>query len=134
MALSSLTQLTYDQFRALTITSFPYPSKRSSTGNPDNRVTVQLSGWVGTDVLVFTILDQPAISVNLGYSNASTNILGVTVNPGSAPTTVTTYWTVNMGAGASGTDWSITYNVSDGSTSTGSWTFTKGKPSEPFKG
>lgn len=134
MALSSLTQLTEDQYNRLGISSFPAPPSRSSTGNPDSRITVQLGGWVGTDVLAFKIVDQPSIDANVGYSNASTNILGVTVTNGSSPGTVTTYWTVNMGSGASGTNWTITFNVSDGATSTGTWIFTKGKPPEPFKG
>lgn len=127
MSLSNLTSLTQAQYRALIITPFPFPPNRSSSGNPDTRVSVQLGGWVGTDVLAFIVNNAANADSSLSIENATTQILKVEVAPGSNPNTLDTYWTVNMGAGASGTDWQITYNVADGNVDTGRWVFVKGK-------
>lgn len=127
MALSNLTSLTYDQYRQLQITPFTQFPIVSSGGSPDRRINVQLGGWVGTDVLAFIVTDQANADSSLSIENATTNILKVDVSTDSNPDTDATYWTIDMGAGASGTDWQITFDVADGNVDTGKWVFTKGK-------
>jgi hypothetical protein len=126
MSLSALTPLTEAQYRALTITPFVRPPQVSRIGNPDSRVGIQLGGWVGTDVLAFTITDQAGASSDLCIDGRNSDTLDVGVIGGINPT-LTQYWTVNMGEGASGTDWEISYGVSNGGVSTGTWVFVKGK-------
>ena len=131
MALSSLTQLTQQQYQALTITPFPKPPSKSTTGNPDNKVAVQLGGWVGTDVLAFTIMESASTDSSLIIDPIISATLDLNVTQGSDPTSQITYWTVNMGPGASGTDWEITFSVEANNTDTGKWKFVKGKGDEP---
>ncbi len=127
MALSSLTSLTADQYRALTITPFPVPPGKTSSGSPDNRVGIQLGGWVGTDVLAFTVTDAVSTDSSLSIDTANTNTLDLNVTTDNDPSTEITYWTVNMGTGASGTNWQISFAVEANNTNTGTWVFVKGK-------
>jgi hypothetical protein len=127
MAVSNLTQLTQSQYQALTITPFPTPPVVTETGNPDDRVSVNLGGWVGTSVLAFTVENQASASSSLTIQSATGNVLNASVVRSSSPTASISYWTVNMGAGASGTDWEISVNVSDGTVNTGTWVFVKSK-------
>lgn len=127
MALSSLTQLTEAQYRALTITPFSSPPQVTCVGNPDSRIGIQLGGWVGTSVLAFTITDQAGVNSGLGIDRRNTDTLDVGVTNGVNPSAITQYWTVNMGEGASGTNWQISYGVNNGTVSTGTWIFVKGK-------
>lgn len=127
MALSSLTSLTYEQYRELQITPFTHSPIVSSGGSPDRRINVQLAGWVGTDLLAFTVTDDADADSSLSIENGDDNILKVDVSTDSNPDIDVTYWTIDMGAGASGSDWQITFDVADGNVDTGKWVFVKGK-------
>ncbi len=127
MALTLLTSLTYAQYRALTITPFSSPPSRSSTGNPNNKVGMQLSGWVGTSVLAFTVNEAASTDSSITIDPDNTNTLDVDIIADSDPNSEITYWTVDMGAGANGTNWQLSFQVDDGGTDTGTWVFTKGK-------
>ncbi len=133
MALSTLTQLTQAQYAALSISPFFSPPGVSSNGNPDPRINIQLGGWVGTNVLAFTITDQASTDSSLTIDSRSTNTLTANVTNGGSPTPQTTYWTVNMGQSGSGSSWQISYAVTNGSTTTGTWIFVKGKATEEIK-
>lgn len=126
MSLSNLTSLTQTQYRALPIIPFQEFPICSSSGNPDNRVSIQLGGWVGSDVMAFIVSNVANSDSSLGIERTTSDIL-VNVATSSNPAVVESFWTVNMGAGASGMDWQITFDVTDGNTDTGKWVFTKGK-------
>ena len=127
MALTNLTSLTAAQYRALQISGFSKAPSRTSSGNPDSRISIQLGGWVGTSIMAFTISNQANISSGLTVnSNTATNTINADVVPGSNPASLVTYWTVDMGANASNSNWSLSYQVDDGDTDTGTWVFTKG--------
>jgi len=127
MALTNLTSLTQAQYQALNINSFSTPPVISSTGNPDGAIAPQLGGWVGTDVLAFMILNGQNTNSGLSIDPRNTNTIDANVVPGSNPSTVTTYWTVNMGTNASNGNWEISVQVDANNTNTGTWKFTKGK-------
>ena len=127
MALSSLTPHTAEQYRALNITSFSNPPSSSTIGNPDNNVGVQLGGWVGTDVLAFTISEAASTDFSLAVDTINANTLDINVTSDSDPTAEITYWTVNMGSNAKSSDWQISFLVEANSTNTGTWKFVKGK-------
>ncbi|MEO6131804.1 MAG: hypothetical protein ABIQ02_08140 [Saprospiraceae bacterium] len=127
MSLTNLTQLTAAQYRALQITPFQKPPGVSSSGNPDSRVSFQLGGWAGTDVLAFTVTDQATANCGLSINGtASTNTLIANVANASNPSSTILYWTVNMGTGASNGDWQLSITVNDGDVNTGTWVFVKG--------
>lgn len=132
MALSSLTPLTYTQWRTLNITPFPIAPGQSTVGSPDNRVGFTLAGWVGTNLIAFTMTQQAMINTNLNIDTITVNTLDATINPGSNPTSQTTYWTIDMGQNASGGNWQLSFQVDDGNTDTGKWVFTKGKGDDDF--
>jgi len=131
MALSSLTPLTQAQYRALPITPFPIPPKRTTDGNPDNNVAVLLGGWVGTDVLAFTISEAANNDSSLTIDNPIDGTLDLNVTTDSDPSAKLTYWTINMGPGASGSSWQISFIVENNNTNTGTWKFVKGKGVDP---
>ena len=133
MALSSLTPLTQAEYRALQITPFPIPPKRTTDGNPDNNVGVLLGGWVGTDVLAFTISEAASTDFSLKIDPTTGGALDINVTTDSDPTSEMTYWTVNMGPGASGTNWEISFIVEKNNTDTGKWKFVKGKSPDDHK-
>src|SRR4029453_3051929 len=132
MAISNLTPLTYTQWRALTITPFSIAPSQSTIGTPDNRISVSLAGWVGTNLIAFTMTQQALINTALIIDTINNNTLDATINPGSNPTAQTTYWTVDMGQNGSGGNWQLSFQVDDGSTDTGKWVFTKGKGDDDF--
>ncbi len=127
MALSSLTSLTEAQYLALNITPFPIPPVVSSSGDPDSRISIQLGGWVGTDVLAFTVTNQANASSNLVIDSTSTNTVDANINNGISPTAQSTYWTINMGTNASSSNWEISVQVDANNRNTGTWKFVKGK-------
>jgi len=131
MALSSLTAYTPEQYRALGITSFQFPPSRTSTGSPDNKIAINLGGWVGTNLLAFTLTDAPNSVSGVTIDTDATNTIMVNVVPGVNPSGITTYWTVDMGTGASGTNWEFSCLVEFNNTNTGTWKFVKGKSTEP---
>ena len=134
MALSNLRAYTAQQYAALGITAFPFPPTRSSTGTPDNKITVNLGGWVGTNLLAFTLTDAPNSVSGVIIDTEATNTILTNLVAGVNPTGITTYWTVDMGTGASGTNWEITIAVDANNTNTGTWKFVKGKGTEPKTG
>jgi len=131
MALTNLTPLTLSQYRALSITPISPPPGISSSGNPDSNVGIQLGGWVGTSVMAFTVTDAANTDSSVAIDATTANQLDVNVRTDTDPGVEITYWTVDMGAGASGTSWQISYDVADNNVSTGKWVFTKGKAADP---
>jgi len=131
MALSNLTSYTADQYRALGITPFQFPPSRTSTGSPDTRIDINLGGWVGTNLLAFTLYDAPNSVSGIIIDTAATNTILTNITSGVNPSGITTYWTVDMGAGASGTNWDFSCEVESNNTNTGTWKFVKGKSTEP---
>jgi len=125
MALSNLKSYTYEQYRALNITSFALPPTKTPTGDPNPNASVSLAGWVGDNLIAFTVSNGVNIltSVTLDERN---NWVAVTVTSFSPANANTTYWTIDLGTGAKSTDWSVTYDVAGGN-KTGTWTFVKGK-------
>lgn len=131
MAISSLTSLTEAEYSDLNITPFPFPPSVSTSGNPDNRISIQLGGWVGTDVLAFTVTNQANASSNLCIDTSTTNTVDANINAGISPTAQATYWTINMGSNASSGNWEISVQVDANNTNTGAWKFVKGKGEDP---
>ncbi|HUR31900.1 MAG TPA: hypothetical protein VMZ69_10750 [Saprospiraceae bacterium] len=127
MAISNLTSLTAAQYSQLQISSFPSPPSISFTGSPDRNIGIQLGGWVGTDVLAFMVNEAVGFDTTINIDSIDLNTLDLNVTTDSDPTAETTYWTVNMGAGASSSNWQISMVVEAGGTKTGKWIFTKGK-------
>jgi len=130
MAFANLTQLTYEQYRALTsaFTSPPYSSK---TGTPDPRVTLSLGGWVSDTLMKFTIQSVADSGAGASIVDPENKTVTVTItdNPG-APGSIS-YWSVECGANdARQTDWTINFDVIANNRSTGKWVFRKGS-SEP---
>jgi hypothetical protein len=126
MAISNLQSLTSDQYRALSISSFQFPPKLTTSGSPDQNVSVGLAGWVGTDTIAFTVTTAANNTSGLNVDGSVVNMIDLNVNTGTSSSLVT-YWTINMGANAKGTDWSLSFDVSANNRSTGKWTFVKGK-------
>lgn len=127
MALSNLTSLTAAEYAALQINNFPSPPIISFTGSPDRNIGIQLGGWVGTDVLAFMVNEAVSTDTSISVDTGETNTLDLNVTSDSDPTAETTYWTINMGAGASGSSWEISMVVEANGTKTGTWKFVKGK-------
>lgn len=127
MSLTNLTQLTEAQYRALQLTSFQKSPGVSSSGSPDSRVSFQLGGWVGTDVLAFIVTVQATANCGLSINGtASTNTLTANVANAANPSSNILYWTVNMGSGSKGSNWQLSITVNDGDVNTGTWVFVKG--------
>ena len=131
MALSNLRAYTYSQYQALGINGFLVPPTRSSTGSPDNKITVNLGGWVGTNLIAFTLYDAANSVSSVIIDTDATNTILLNVTAGTNPNGITTYWTADMGSGASGTNWEISFEVEANNTSTGTWKFVKGKGTDP---
>lgn len=127
MAISKLTSLTYDQYRALTITPFQITPGKSQTGTPDPNAQINLAGWVGTDTIAFTINDNAGTQASLTIDTVNPNTIDLTVASNISPNAILTYWTVNMGANAISSNWQLSFDVAANNTNTGTWKFVKGK-------
>lgn len=127
MAISKLTSLTYDQYRALTITPFQIAPSKSQTGSPDPNAQINLAGWVGTDTIAFTINDNAGTQASLSIDTVNPNTLDLNVTNNISPTAIVTYWTVNMGNNAINNNWDLSFDVAANNTNTGTWKFVKGK-------
>jgi hypothetical protein len=127
MAISNLTSLTAAQYSQLQITSFPSPPSISFTGNPDRNIGIQLSGWVGTDVLAFMVNEAVSTDTSINIDSREPDTLDLNVTSDSDPTAETTYWTINMGPGASSSNWQISMVVEANGSKTGTWVYAKGK-------
>ena len=127
MAISRLTSLTYDQYRALIITPFQIPPTVTSSGTPDPNAQITLAGWVGTDVIAFTVLDSVGTQARLNIDLVNPNTIDLNVISILSTSAITTYWTVNMGANAINNNWELNYDVAANNTNTGKWKFVKGK-------
>ncbi len=127
MALTSVAQLTQAQYRALNITPLQTPPKVTEDGDPDPDVTITLGGWVGNNVMAFTInnTDETGVTVTPDPDPKSTT-LTVTVSDDPFADGAITYWTVNCGTDGSNAEWTLTYAVNGKGTS-GKWVFVKGK-------
>ena len=127
MAISALTQLTYEQFRALTITPFPIPPSKTQIGNPDPNAQITLAGWVGTDLIAFSVVDSGSTQAALNIDARNPNTINLNVTPVVGPSATSSYWSVNMGSNAIGSNWELSYAVAANNTNTGAWKFVKGK-------
>lgn len=127
MAISKLTSLTYDQYRALTITPFQITPGKSQTGTPDPNAQINLAGWVGTDTIAFTVSDNAGTQAGLNIDTGTPNTIDLNVTPNINPAAILTYWTINMGENAINSQWQISFDVAASGRGTGTWVFTKGK-------
>jgi len=133
MSISRLNAYTAEQFQALGITPFQFPPSRTTTGNPDNRIAINLAGWAGTNLLAFTLFDAANSVSGVGIDTDAINTILTNITSGFNPSGITTYWTADMGAGASGSNWDFNCQVSANNTNTGTWKFVKGKGTEKSK-
>jgi len=103
----------------------------SRIDSPDPNVSVQLAGWVSDTVLAFTVTD--AVDVISGLQVDALVAKTIDVNVGSvAPTSVTYYWTVDVGSDDGRlTDWSIAFATARSGTKSGSYVFAKPKDEHP---
>ena len=127
MAISKLTSLTYDQYRALTITPFQITPGKSQTGTPDPNAQINLAGWVGTDTIAFTVNDNAGTQASLTIDTVNTNTIDLNVTSNLSPSAIVTYWTVNMGANAITSNWQLSFDIASNNSNTGVWKFVKGK-------
>jgi hypothetical protein len=127
MAISRLTSLTYDQYRALTITPFQITPGRTQTGSPDPNAQINLAGWVGTDTIAFTVGDNEGTQAALTIDPVNPDTIDLNVTPNINPAAIVTYWTINMGNNAINSQWQISFDVASSGRGTGIWVFTKGK-------
>ena len=123
MALTNLTSLTQSQYNSLSLAPISPPPHVSSTGSPDRNAVISLGGWTPSGDLAFIVNDPQNTTLNI--DPALTNTLVIGIPAGAAGTPQNTYWTVSLGA--SGGDWSVSFQVNDGKNDTGTWVFTKGK-------
>jgi len=126
MAFSNLTSLTEAQYKALNA-SFSKTPNSSSTGSPDNRVSIQLKGWVNDTVLAFQITTAAAAGSSLGLDSTVVDTMDINVVASTSSDPTYTYWTVDVGSDNRITDWSVNFNVAANNRNTGVWKFTKGK-------
>ncbi len=131
MAFANLTQLTYEQYRALN-SAFSSPPTSSKTGTPDTRITTSLGGWVSDTLMKFTVQNAAgsSSSVSIVDPDNKTITISITDNPG-VPGAIS-YWSIECGANdARSTDWAINFNVMASNRSTGTWVFRKGGTGDP---
>lgn len=128
MAFTNLNQLTLEEFERLNITPFGIQPIETTLGDPDSNVSIQLNGWVGENVLAFTVTNEWGTVSTLNIDTVNALTIDVNVNNGSTPSNVT-YWTVETGSGdASGDNWIVSYQVRNSNkTNTGTYKFAKGK-------
>lgn len=135
MGLSNLQSLTRSEYDRLTLTPFEQPPGATSSGNPDNRVNIQLGGWDGTDTMAFTVTNDPQTTSNVSIDAAQTDTMRVNASNSNDPDPRVSYWTVNMGAdNGINSDWQITYDVQRDGRETGKWKFVKGKADDDKPG
>jgi|GEM_PF-3544283 len=126
MAFSQLTSLTQEQYYALAATFNKVPSV-SQTGSPDNRVAVQLKGWVSETVMAFQITTATAATSTLAIDPTLANTMDINILASASSSPTFTYWTMDVGTDTRSSDWSIDFSVAANSRGTGTWKFTKGK-------
>jgi len=133
MALSNLTSYNETQYKALSISSFAETPTITTTGDINSaNASVSLGGWVNNNLIAFTVNNGLNMLVSTVLT-ANGGAVAITITSFSPANPGTTYWTVDLGANARGTDWSLQYNVA-GNGKTGTWKFVKGKmTTEPKK-
>jgi len=125
MAFSNLTSLTQEQYYALAATFNKVPSV-SETGSPDNRVGVQLKGWVSETVMAFQITTATAASSTLAIDPTLANTLDINILASASSSPTFTYWTLDVGTDTRSSNWAISFSVAANSRGTGTWVFRKG--------
>jgi hypothetical protein len=128
MGLSNLTQYTQENFQNLRISPFSLPPQETTDGDPNNDISVELSGFVsGTNQIAFIVRNSVDVSCSIDLDPTATNQVDANVGVigGPNPSTVT-YWTVDVGLSPTA-NWTISYSTNSGGRSTGKWVFTKGK-------
>jgi hypothetical protein len=134
MALSNLREYTKEEYDNLNITPFAKAPGSAPVGDPDDKISIQPSGWVGNDVFAFTIVNEIQNASTPSIDNNATNLLNVDVVGGVSPVQTTTYWTVETGAGnGKSSQWTVEYEVRRDGRKTGKWIFVKGKDDDDGK-
>ena len=127
MPISSLTPLTREQYQRLTITRFQNNPTVTSSGTPDPDAQINLGGWVGSNLIAFTVNDNAGSKSSLSIESLTTNIIGLNVTDNSSPTALTSYYTIDMGINAINSNWELSFDVAANNTKTGTWKFVKAK-------
>ena len=134
MALSSRKKYTEQHFEELDITPFPKAPGVTEHGEPDDKVDIKLVGWVGEDVMAFTVTNDIQNESSVEIDTDVVNMMDVDVESDLSPIATTTYWTVEMGAGnGKASPWTISYQVKRDGKKTGKWVFVKGKDDDDGK-
>lgn len=126
MAFSNLTSLTQEQYYALAATFNKVPTE-SQTGSPDNRVGIQLKGWVNETVMAFQITTATAATSTLAIDPTTPNTMDINILASTSSSPTFTYWTIDVGTDNRSSDWSMNFQVSANNRNTGTWVFVKGK-------
>jgi len=127
MPIPSLTPLTQEQYQRLTITRFQNNPTVTSSGTPDPDAQINLGGWVGSNLIAFTVNDNAGSKSSLSIESLTTNIIGLNVTDDSSPTALMSYYTIDMGSNAINSNWELSFDVAANNTKTGTWKFVKAK-------
>ncbi len=126
MAFSNLIELTEEQYKKLVL--IPTGDVNiAKTGAPDPCVGIHLGGWLGNEVLAFTITNAALSASGVSIDTHLTDTLDVEVSESTTPTAMISYYIVNVGEDNRTTNWVVSYEVKKKTKSTGKWVFTKGK-------
>lgn len=107
------------------------PVSQFSTGAPDPNVSIQLGGWVSNTVMAFTVTDTVEAISGVVIDPSTADTIDVNIGSG-APTSATSYWTVDVGSGDGiNTEWSIAFATARRGTKSGTYTFSKPKGEHP---
>lgn len=132
MAFTALTNLTQEQYQALSA-SFSRSPDTSKTGTPDPRISaIFMKGWVSDTVVAFSVTTAAQAMSAVNISTTVTNGIDVSLYGSASTQPVTTYWTVDVGTDdGKSKEWSVNFNVVASSRSTGTWVFRKGTTVDP---
>jgi len=132
MAFSNLTNLTRDEYNALSA-SFAKTPISSSSGSPDSRVTIAAKGWVSETVFAFQVTAAANCFSSTGIQTSVADTLDIDIYASLSTQPVTTYWTVDVGtADSRSTDWTVNFAIEVSNRSTGTWVFRKGTSDPNF--
>lgn len=131
MALSNLTFLNNGIAPNISYYSFNYPPT-SSGGNLESEIRLSIIGYSqsNANLIIFSVYDSPRTqsALSLKSDNASINLTDTADNETS---TVTSWYSIDMGTNVvTGTDWSLTFNITLKDLTTPSFVFVKGKPTQ----
>jgi hypothetical protein len=133
MAFTNLYAIPQAQWQALN-PSFQQPPTRSTSGTPDNRITIVMGGWASgtTQTLAFTVTAATGVSASLSVESANPDTIAIQIMNTGSSGPATLYWTVDVGSDDSkATDWSVNFDIQVGNRSSGKWIFRKGGSGDP---